>query len=265
MAVSLGTSDSVFGLMHEPRVDATGTGHVFGAPTGEFMGLTVFKNGSLARERVRDAFGLSWAEFSRALAATPAGNHGRIFLPWYEPEITPPVLTPGVHRYGLDERRWPGHVRGVIEAQMMAIARHSRWMEVDVDTIHATGGAAANVQILQVMADVFGAEVYQLEVGNSAALGAALRALHGDAAAQGEAVSWDEVIEGLVEPVAASRLTPRPGAARGLPRADGGARRVRGARARRSGPDPGRRCCAAARRRTLAERYLTPSSTSIVS
>jgi xylulokinase len=212
IAVSLGTSDVIFGLMEEPRVDAGGTGHVFGAPTGAFMGLTVFKNGSLARERVRNAFGMSWADFSRSLEATPIGNQARIFLPWYEPEITPAVHNPGVHRYGLEERDGPGHVRGVIEAQMMALARHSRWMGVEVDTIYATGGAAANVQILQVMADVFDADVSQLEIGNSAALGAALRAHHADAAAAGQALSWEQVIEGLVEPVAASRLSPRPGA-----------------------------------------------------
>jgi xylulokinase len=55
---------------------------------------------------------------------------------------------------------------------------HSRWMAPRVDTIHATGGAAVNRDILQVMADVFGANVYQLRVDNSAALGAALRAAH---------------------------------------------------------------------------------------
>jgi xylulokinase len=212
VAVSLGTSDVLFGLMNAPRVDPTGTGHVFGAPTGAFMGLTVFKNGSLARERVKDELGMTWADFSRALESTPTGNGGGILLPWYEPEITPPVMTPGVHRYGLAIDDGPGHVRGVIEAQMMAIARHSRWMQVTVETIYATGGAAANVQILQVMADVFGAEVYQLEIANSAALGAALRARHGDATASGAPVDWDEVIAGFVEPVAASRLQPRPGA-----------------------------------------------------
>ena len=212
VAVSLGTSDVSFGLMEAPRVDASGTGHVFGAPTGAFMGLTVFKNGSLARERVRNAFAMSWTDFSRALSSTPAGNQARIFLPWYEPEITPSVQNPGVHRYGLEERDGPGHVRGVIESQMMAIALHSRWMGVDVDTIYATGGAAANVQILQVMADVFNAQVYQLEVGNSAALGAALRARHSDATRSGQPLSWEQVIDGLVEPVAASRLAPHPAA-----------------------------------------------------
>jgi sugar (pentulose or hexulose) kinase len=62
------------------------------------------------------------------------------------------------------------------------------------------------------MADVFNAEVYQLEVGNSAALGAALRAHHADAARSGHPLSWETVIDGLVEPVAASRLAPQPGA-----------------------------------------------------
>src|SRR5688500_17240136 len=39
IAISLGTSDTVFGPMAEPRVDESGTGHVFGAPTGAYMGL----------------------------------------------------------------------------------------------------------------------------------------------------------------------------------------------------------------------------------
>jgi xylulokinase len=208
LAISLGTSDTIFGLMREPHVDETGTGHVFGSPTGEFMGLTCFKNGSLARERVRDEYGLTWPDFSRILQTTPPGNGGRIFLPWYEPEITPPVLTPGVHRCGLSPGDGPGHVRGVVEAQQMSMALHSQWMQVEVDTIHATGGAAANREILQVMADVFGADVYQFHVGNSACLGAALRALHADRASDGTPLPWDAVVKDLAEPVAASRVVP---------------------------------------------------------
>ncbi|MEO7270512.1 MAG: FGGY-family carbohydrate kinase [Vicinamibacterales bacterium] len=212
LAVSLGTSDTVFGLMREPRVDTTGTGHVFGAPTGAYMGLTCFKNGSLAREHIRDGFQLSWPEFSRILAATPAGNQGRVFLPWYEAEITPDVPTAGVHRYGLEPGDRDGHVRGVIEAQLLSMATHSQWMGVSVDTIHATGGAAANREILQVMADVFDADVYQFEVGNSASLGAALRAAEADAETHRADVSWDEIVHGLADPIAASRITPRPAA-----------------------------------------------------
>jgi len=210
LAISLGTSDTVFGLMREPRVDRTGTGHVFGAPTGDYMGLTCFKNGSLAREQIRDEFGLSWSTFSESLRRTPAGNGGRIMLPWFEPEITPTVLTPGVRRYGLDPGDADGNVRAVVEGQQMAMALHSRWMQVTVDSIHATGGAAANRDILQVMADVFGAVVYQLPVGNSAALGAALRAFHGSATADGAAIAWDDIVRGFVEPLAQGALSPDP-------------------------------------------------------
>ncbi|HUL75375.1 MAG TPA: FGGY-family carbohydrate kinase [Vicinamibacterales bacterium] len=208
VAISLGTSDTIFGLMRTPRVDPTGTGHVFGAPTGAFMGLTVFSNGSLARERIRDAFQLDWQGFAAALEATPPGIGGAIMLPWFVPEITPPVPTAGVHRVNLDAGNPSQNVRAVVEAQMMSMMNHSRWMGVDVRTIHATGGASANRAILQVMADVFGAEVYQFPVGNSACLGAALRAWHADAKARGGAMGWTEIIRGLAEPVATSRVAP---------------------------------------------------------
>jgi len=200
VGVSLGTSDTIFGLMREPRVDAGGTGHVFGSPTGDFMGITVFSNGSLARERVRDRYGLTWAGFTRALEASSPGNGGALMLPWFDAEITPAVAVPGVRRRGLDEHDAPANVRAVVEAQMMALLLHSRWMGVAVDVIHATGGAAANTGILQVMADVFGAEVRRLEVSNAAALGAALRALHAHRLESGTPLSWDEIVGRLEAP-----------------------------------------------------------------
>ena len=209
VAISLGTSDTIFGLMKEPRVDTSGTGHVFGAPTGEFMGLTCFSNGSLAREQVQDAFGLTWTEFSRAFELTPAGNHGRILIPWFEPEITPAVADPHVHRYRLSPDDAAANVRAVVEAQMMSVAAHAQWMSVTIDTIHATGGAAANREILQVMADVFGVEVYRSTVGNSAALGAALRAWHADALDEGQPLRWSTVTA-LAQPNPSSRVVPNP-------------------------------------------------------
>jgi xylulokinase len=210
VAISLGTSDTVFGFMRKPAIDPTGAGNVFGSPTGDFMGLTCFKNGSLARERVRDEYRLEWRAFSEALQQTPAGNRGAIMLPWFDPEITPPVREPGVRRYGLEPADAAANVRAVIEGQAMAMKSHSSWMDVTVDTIHATGGAAVNREILGVIADVFGADVYQLAVGNSAALGAALRAYHADKLSDGDPVTWDQVVSGFAEPVQASRIRPRP-------------------------------------------------------
>jgi xylulokinase len=210
VAISLGTSDTIFGLMPSPRPSEDGTGHVFASPTGTYMGMTVFKNGSLARERVRDSYGLGWREFSEALNRTAAGNGSATMLPWFDPEITPLVLSPGVRRHGLDPGESQANVRAVVEAQMMALALHSRWMGVTIGCIYATGGASANRDVLQVMADVFNADVFQLKTGNSAALGAALRAFHADRLAAGEPISWDEVTSGFVAPNTDFRLKANP-------------------------------------------------------
>jgi xylulokinase len=130
-----------------------------------------------------------------------------VLIPWFEPEITPPVAEPRVHRYRLSPDDAAASVRAVVEAQMMAMSVHSHWMAVTIDTIHATGGAAANTQILQVMADVFGAEVYRSTVTNSAALGAALRAWHADTVDQGTPLPWS-TITAMAQPNPSSRIAP---------------------------------------------------------
>jgi xylulokinase len=87
------------------------------------------------------------------------------------------------------------------------MALHSRWMSVPIDTIHATGGAAANDEILQVMADVFGAEVRRFDVTNSAALGAALRALHAVQLDTEQPVEWEDVVSAFI-PLDGSPIRP---------------------------------------------------------
>lgn len=210
VAISLGTSDTYFGFMPEPRISQQGEGHVFGSPTGDYMTLICFLNGSLTREDVMKSYGLNWDGFSAALKRSPAGNHGKVLLPYYRPEITPTVLRPKVYRYGLNETDLEGNVRGVIEAQMASMAIHSRWMGVKTKTIHATGGASQNREILQVMADVHDAEVFEFPVTKSAGLGAALRAAHASMQPAGHTLPWDKVVEQFTDPKEASRVTPNP-------------------------------------------------------
>jgi xylulokinase len=82
-------------------------------------------------------------------------------------------------------------------------------MGIEIDTIHATGGAAVNAEILQVMADVFGAAVYHFPTSNSAALGAALRAWHADALDAGHPLPW-EAVTSAVQPDSAGRVVTDP-------------------------------------------------------
>ena len=140
VAISLGTSDTYFGTMKNCQTDPRGEGHVFVSPTGDYMTLICFKNGSLAREAVRKSHGLDWDGFSHALQSTPPGNHGKIMLPYFEPEIVPNVLTPGVHRFDLHKQDAAGNCRAVVEAQMMSMRLHAEWMGVRPSAIYVTGG-----------------------------------------------------------------------------------------------------------------------------
>ena len=229
VAISLGTSDTYFGFMKHCPEGFRGEGHVFGSPTGDYMTLICFKNGSLARERIRDRYGLDWNGFNRALAGTPPGNNGGILLPWFEAEIVPRVNKPGIHRFDLDPNDAAANCRAVVEAQMMSMRLHSQWMKAKPKRIYATGGASTNTAILQVMADVMNCPVLRIEVSKSAALGAALRAAHGWLMHSGRLVAqasvpvklgktagrdahatdlWQEIVAGFTDPIPNSEIKP---------------------------------------------------------
>jgi len=185
VVISLGTSDTLFAAMPEPRTDPNGYGHVFGNPMGGFMSLICFLNGSLAREAVKDDLGLDWSAFEKeGLAATPAGNDGRLMLPFFGPEITPRLESSQAVYVGWPPATGPGErdpaavVRAVLEGQFLNMKVHSGWLGVEPETIYLTGGASENDGIAQTVANVFGVPVSRLGVSGSAALGAAMRAAH---------------------------------------------------------------------------------------
>ncbi|MDD2598565.1 MAG: FGGY family carbohydrate kinase [Kiritimatiellae bacterium] len=179
--VSLGTSDTFFAALDKFSTDPDGYGHVFGNPAGGFMSLACFKNGSLARDRVRREAGVGWAFFDQeAFARTLPGNGGQLALPWFEAEITPPVLRPGVRaNFDFNTAAPSVQVRAVVEAQALALRSHALWIG-SFDTIRVTGGASRSPGIRQTLANVFQARVESIAVADSAALGGAMIAAHCD-------------------------------------------------------------------------------------
>ncbi|XP_068260886.1 xylulose kinase isoform X3 [Nyctibius grandis] len=186
IAISLGTSDTLFLWIQEPTPALEG--HILCNPVDSqtYMALLCFKNGSLMRERIRDdcASG-SWDEFSKALSSTVAGNNGNLGFYFDVMEITPEAV--GIHRFNKDNQKvsdFPKEVeiRALIEGQFMAKRIHAEKLGYKVmprTRILATGGASHNKKILQVLSDVFNAPVYTIDTANSACLGSAYRAIHG--------------------------------------------------------------------------------------
>jgi xylulokinase len=209
IVISLGTSDTFFAAMPGAKTDPNGFGHVFGNPAGGFMSLICFRNGSLAREALRDKLGLDWSAFDRAaLAETSEAAGKNLMLPFFGPEITPrhdftgPVLK---GESAFESAAEPGlQVRALLEGQFLNMRLHSEWMEVPAERIRLTGGASKNDGIAQLVADVFQAPVERLDVSNSAALGAALIA----AAACGQKMEQLQQVFCMAAPGAT--LQPQP-------------------------------------------------------
>uniref|UniRef100_A0AAX7TMC9 Xylulose kinase n=1 Tax=Astatotilapia calliptera TaxID=8154 RepID=A0AAX7TMC9_ASTCA len=211
--VSLGTSDTVFLWLQQPRPALEG--HVFCNPVEqqEYMALLCFKNGSLTRERVRnECAGASWELFSAALRDTPLGNHGNIGFYFETMEITPPVI--GVHRFDSADCEVSSlspqvEVRAVVEGQFLSRRLHAERLGYSIipgTRVLATGGASSNKEILQVLSDVFNAPVYTIDLSDSTCLGSAYRALHGLVAESG--ASFVDVVKKAPEPRLVA--TPHP-------------------------------------------------------
>lgn len=210
--VSLGTSDTYFAAMDRPVTDPEGFGHVFGNPLGGFMSLVCFRNGSLAREKVRDRLGGDWSVFEPAgLAATPPGNHGNGMVPFFGPEITPRIDAAGPVLFGSASFRErpapPALARACLEGQFLNMRRQTRWIGGPPERILLTGGASANDGIAQTIADVFGVPVERLKATGSVAVGATIRA------ARATGADTRTMEETLCSPDPVSRKTPVEGAA----------------------------------------------------
>ncbi|KAJ0085308.1 hypothetical protein Patl1_08744 [Pistacia atlantica] len=197
LAISLGTSDTVFGITDDPQPRLEG--HVFPNPvdTKGYMVMLVYKNASLTREDVRNRCAeKSWEVFDKFLDQTPPLNGGKMGFYYTEHEILPP-LPVGFHRYILEnftgetldglkevevkEFEPPSEVRALIEGQLLSMRAHAErfGMPSPPKRIIATGGASANKSILTCISSIFGCDVYTVQRTDSASLGAALRAAHG--------------------------------------------------------------------------------------
>uniref|UniRef100_A0A674AS36 Xylulose kinase n=1 Tax=Salmo trutta TaxID=8032 RepID=A0A674AS36_SALTR len=196
IAVSLGTSDTVFLWIKEPR--PTVEGHIFCNPVDRpsYMALICYKNGSLTRERIRNkCAGGSWEVFSSVLRTTPIGNDGNIGIYFDAMEITPSAV--GVHRFDKDNTKVAGfsaqgEIRALVEGQFLAKRVHAEKLGYKIsEWINISNNMQSHSSSLhtQVLSDVFDAPVYTIDVANSACLGCGYRALFSNAG-PGELQYW---------------------------------------------------------------------------
>ena len=92
---------------------------------------------------------------------------------------------------------------------MMAMANHSAGhLPRNGAAFSPPAAHPRTASILQVMADVFDADVFTLRVSNTACLGAALRAFHFDRAASSQPLSWPQAVAGFTDSTHAASPSP---------------------------------------------------------
>ncbi|RCH97416.1 hypothetical protein CU098_000458, partial [Rhizopus stolonifer] len=180
--VSLGTSDTVLVYLKKGAA-ATTESHLMAHPTDPegFMGMLCYKNGSLTREHIRNTYADSnWDTFNELLTKEQAILNNRIGYYYWMQEIVP--FAKGIYRFEhgncveeFTEKQ--ANVKAIVESQFMSMKIRMRRMGGDhIKRILASGGAASNRAILQLLSDIFGLPVYRQKGMNGASLGGALLA-----------------------------------------------------------------------------------------
>ena len=208
--VSLGTSTTF--LMSTPKYEPDPAVHFFNHPTtsGLYMFMLCYKNGGLARERIRDTFNkdhssTGWDKFDAIALNSPVLGQSqedtpmKIGLYFPRPEIVPNVRAgewtfsydPTTHVLTETEASWTrphDDARAIIESQLLSLRLRSRnlvespkpGLPPQPRRIYLVGGGSRNQAIAKIAGEVLGGSegVYRLDFGeNACALGAAYKAV----------------------------------------------------------------------------------------
>ncbi|TVY53352.1 putative D-xylulose kinase A [Lachnellula cervina] len=222
--VSLGTSTTF--LMSTPKYVPDPAYHFFNHPTtaGLYMFMLCYKNGGLAREKVRDSLPKpissdSWSKFNEAALSTPPlgqkspSDPAKLGLYFPLPEIVPNVRA-GTWRYTcasdgsdlqISEKKWgtETEARIIVESQILSLRlrSHNLTHKPSPDLppqprrIYLVGGGSLNPAIARIIGDVLGGTegVWKLDVGgNACALGGAYKAVWAIERSKGE--SFEDLI-----------------------------------------------------------------------
>lgn len=213
LAMSLGTSGTLFAYSDTPVVDPDGAWAAFCSSTGGWLPLICTMNCTVATEQVAKAFGFRTRDGDVHLQATPPGADGLVMLPFLSGERTPDLpLGKGVLA-GLDATNFsPAHLyRAAMEGATYSLKYgFDAFVRAGMrfERIVLTGGGSNSAAWRQLVADVFGLPVDVPAQSEGAAFGAALQALWAWDKAQGSEASIAEVARTHVAVDPALSATP---------------------------------------------------------
>ncbi|MFJ7288022.1 xylulokinase [Curtobacterium sp. NPDC098951] len=181
VAVSLGTSGTVFGVTDAEVRDPSGTVAGFADGSGSRLPIVTTLNAARVLEVIGGLLGVDHDALGELALQAPAGADGLVLVPYFVGERTPNRPDATASLVGMT----PGttdraHLaRAAVEGMLCALADGLAAVEgtgVVVERLLLIGGAARNEAVRVVAAQVFGRDVLVPEPGEYVAAGAAKQA-----------------------------------------------------------------------------------------
>jgi xylulokinase len=204
LAVSLGTSGTVFAVTTQPTADASGIVAGFADATGAYLPLVCTLNAARVLEAAAAMSGVDLGELDD-LAASVDDADGLVLLPYLDGERTPPLpdatgLLHGLTRHNATPARI---ARAAVEGMLCGLADAVAALRdhgVRPGRVVLIGGAVRSRSVRRIAAELFGLEVVVPEPAEYVALGAARQAAW-TLAGSAQPPEW---------PIRADRLEPEP-------------------------------------------------------
>jgi xylulokinase len=181
VAVSIGTSGTVFAVYDAPTADATGAVAGFADATGRHLPLVCTLNAARVLDAAASLLGVSLGELSRLALSAPAGADGLTLIPYLEGERTPnrPDATGTLHGLRLTNST-PAHLaRAYIEGMLCGLADGLDALTaagVPAKRVLLVGGAARSEAVRTFAPAILGRPVLVPQAADYVADGAALQA-----------------------------------------------------------------------------------------
>ncbi len=210
VAISLGTSGTVYSVSATPTADDTGAVAGFASASGEFLPLVCTLNATKVTDTVAGWLGTDAAGLGELAMAATAAEPPCVLLPYFDGERVPNLPTATGTFFGL---------RADTTREQLALAAHDGVLCGLLDGLDAlkrngvahqgrllvTGGGGRSAAYRQRLADLVGGSVTVPEVDEAVATGAAVQAamvVNGQSESTEVAQAWGLRTGSTVEPAA---------------------------------------------------------------